>query len=84
MFQAFSILSEAKDEDAWKKQVLLDIYTNGENCLKKMDEKIMTLLQKNVGNIKEKMKYHQDQLKRNEYFLLVAGKLMKKSVALII
>ena len=73
MFQAFSILSEAKDEDAWKKQVLLKLYTDGENCLNKMDEKIMNLLQKNVGNVREKIKHHQDQLKRKEYFLLVAG-----------
>jgi len=39
-----------------------------------MDGDIFTLLQKNVGNIKEKIKYHQAQLERKEYFLLVAGK----------
>jgi len=39
-----------------------------------MDEKIFALLQKNVGNIKEKIKHHEAQLERKEYFLLVAGK----------
>ncbi|KAL9963747.1 hypothetical protein ACROYT_G027281 [Oculina patagonica] len=71
--QAFSILSEAKDEDARKKQTLLKFYTDGEHCLNKMDEKILTLLQKNAGNVTEKIKHHQEQLRRKEYFLLVAG-----------
>lgn len=74
MFQAFSVLSEAKDEDAWKKRVLLKLYTLGENFVNEVDDKVLTLLQKNVGNVKEKIKHHQEQLKRNEYFLLVAGK----------
>jgi len=39
-----------------------------------MDGKIFTLLQKNVGNIKEKIKHHQAQLERKEYLLLAAGK----------
>ena len=60
------------------------LYTDVVNCLNRMDKKIMTLLEKNVGNVREKIKHHQDQLKRNEYFLLVAGKLMAKSVVLII
>ncbi|KAL9963750.1 hypothetical protein ACROYT_G027284 [Oculina patagonica] len=71
--QAFSILSEVKDEDAWKKQALLKLYTDGENCLNKMDDKILALLEKNVGNVREKIKRHQEQLKQKEYFLLVAG-----------
>jgi len=40
----------------------------------KLDDKILALLQKNVGNIKEKIEHHKAQLKRKEYFLLVAGK----------
>jgi len=39
-----------------------------------MDDKILALLQKTVGSIKEKIEHHQAQLKRKEYFLLVAGK----------
>jgi len=42
--------------------------------MQRMDDKILALLQKNVGNIKEKLEHHQLQLKREEYFLLVAGK----------
>lgn len=75
MFQAFSILSAAKDEDTSKKQALHKFYTDAERCLNDMDEKILALLQKNVGNVREKIKHHQEQLKRKEYFLLVAGKL---------
>lgn len=39
-----------------------------------MDGKILALLQKNVGNVREKIKHHQEQMQRQEYFLLVAGK----------
>ena len=67
-------MSEARDEDAWKRQALLKVYSDTEDCLKKMDDKILALLQKNVVNFKEKIKNHQAQLKRKEYFLLVAGK----------
>ena len=74
IFKAFSILSEAKDEDSRKKEVLLNLYAEGQNCLNKMDDKILTLLQKNIGNVQEKMRNHQVQLKQREYFLLVAGK----------
>ena len=39
-----------------------------------MDELILSLLQQNVGNFKEKINNHKLQLGRKEYFLLVAGK----------
>jgi len=74
MFQAFSILCEARDEDALKRQALLKLYSDCENCLKKMDDQILALLQKNVVNIEDKIKHHQAQLQRKEYFILVAGK----------
>jgi len=67
-------LSEARDEDNWKRQALLKVYSDTEDCLKKMDDKILALLQKNVPNFKEKIKNHQAHLKRKEYFILVAGK----------
>lgn len=74
MFQAFSILSAAKDEDTSKKQALHKLYTDVEDCLNDMDDKILGLLQKNVGNAIEKIKHRQEQLQREEYFILVAGK----------
>ena len=72
--QAFSILSEARDEDARKKGSLLNLFVDAEEILNKMDEKILNLLQQNVGNVEEKMKNHKLQLAQREYFLLVAGK----------
>ena len=57
-----------------KKQTLLKLFSDTEDCVQKLDDKILALLQKNVGNIREKIEHHQAQLKREEYFLLVAGK----------
>ena len=66
-------MSQAKDEDARKRQVLLGFYNEAEKCVNTMDEKILSLLQQKVGNLKEKMNYHKLQLGHKEYFLLVAG-----------
>jgi len=74
MFQAFSILTEARDEDARKRQSLLKFYSDTEKCLQKVDDKFIDLLEKNVVNIHDKKKHHRAQLERKEYFLLVAGK----------
>jgi len=38
-----------------------------------MDEKILSLLEQKVSNLKEKMNNHKLQLGHQEYFLLVAG-----------
>ena len=57
-----------------KRQALLKLYSDSEDCLKKMDDQILDLLQKSVVNIEEKIKHHKAQLERKEYFLLVAGK----------
>ena len=74
MFQALVILSEARDEDAWNRQALLKVYFDTEDCLKKMDDKLVDLPPESVVNIQEKIKSHQAQLEQKEYFLLVAGK----------
>ena len=39
-----------------------------------MDEQMITLLQKHTDHVKENIKMHIKQLKKTEYFLLVAGK----------
>jgi len=57
-----------------KRKALLKLYSDSEHCLKNMDGKMFALLQKTVGNIEEKIKHHQAQLERKQYFLLVAGK----------
>ena len=53
--QAFSILSEAKDEDTRKRLDLLGLYNAAEKCLDKVDDKILHLLQQNVSNVQEKL-----------------------------
>jgi len=64
-------LSQAKDEDERKRRLLLKFFSQSEDCLKKLDDKLVQLLQQNID---EKMKTHQVQLKQKQYFLLVAGK----------
>ena len=66
-------MSEAKDEHTRKRQILLTLYKDAEQCLEDMDDNILSLLQTNVGNIEENVKNHKLQLAREEYFLLVAG-----------
>jgi len=57
-----------------KREALLKLYSDTEGCVEKMADEIIALLEKKVGNIKEKMTYRRTQLEREEYFLLVAGK----------
>ena len=78
--QAFSILSEAKDEDARKRLGLLGLYNAAEKCLNKVDDKILHLLQQNLGNVKEKLHSHKVEIAHKEYFLLVAGKIAVKKI----
>ncbi|XP_068736761.1 uncharacterized protein [Montipora capricornis] len=81
--KAFSILSEAKDEDQRKRHILLDLFKNTEGCLMKMDEKFLNLLQMKVPNVKENIKNQKLQLTRKEYFLLVAGETSSGKSSLI-
>jgi len=62
-----------------KTRVLQQFYYDTEDCLQKMDDKTLALLQKNMGNIKEKIKDRRVQLKRKENYFLVAGKCHKGS-----
>ena len=77
LHQAFSVLSEAKEEDDRKRQALLSFYAQAQDLLIKMDEPMLTLLQERFKNLKEKMKWHEKQLKQTKYFLLVAGICLK-------
>ena len=52
-----------------------------------MHERMITLLQKHIPNVKEDMKLHVKQLKEKEYYLLFAGKLWQtaqKNINLIL
>jgi len=58
-----------------KRQTLLKHYSDSEDYLETMpDDNFLALLQKSVGNIKEKIEHYKAQLKRKDPFLLVAGK----------
>ena len=71
--QAFSVLSKIKDEDAKVKEFLLSFYREVQTCYDDLDDNIQTLLKKKMGNVKEKMKSHQIKMKKEDYYLLVAG-----------
>ena len=71
--QAYSVLSEAKQVDEKKRKELLTLYEDAELRMKKLDKKILDLLDQYVGNVKEKMQNQKERLKCKEYFLLVAG-----------
>ena len=56
-----------------KRQALLKGYLDTKDYLKNIDDKILSLLKKNVGNIEEKIRHHQAELEREKYFFLVTG-----------
>ena len=67
-------MSKAKEEDDIKRQALLGFYAKAQEILSKMDEPMLTLLQRHTKNVKEILKWHEKQLKQTQYFLLVSGK----------
>lgn len=70
-------MERAKKDDERKRQDLLNFYTEAKDFLDTLDEKLLNLLQKHVGNVQENMTNHTAQLKQKEYFLLVAGRVVK-------
>ena len=73
--QAFSVLTDAKQEDERKRQTLCKFYEDTEVCLDIMDGKIRTLLEQNITNYKGKLAWHKENLEQKEYIVLVAGEL---------
>ena len=71
--QPFSVLTEAKKEDERKRATLHKFYEDTEVCLSSMDNKVRALLEKNLGNLKEKIALHKQNLEQKEYTVLVAG-----------
>ena len=69
------MFSETKDEDARKRGELLQLYLRTEECLKKMDDKLIRLLNSNLAvDVKEAVTDHQKRLEVKEYVVLVAGR----------
>ncbi|KAL9964095.1 hypothetical protein ACROYT_G027677 [Oculina patagonica] len=71
--EAFSVLTEAKEEDERKRATLYQFYEDTEDCLSRMDSKVLTLLELNIGNLKDKIAMNKRNLKQKEYIALVAG-----------
>ena len=69
----FSILTDAQEDDIKKRTILRSLYTGAEELVNTLDPKIRAVLQQSLGNVEEKIKNHQLQLTRKEYFVLVAG-----------
>ena len=66
-------MTDAQEDDIKKRTTLLSLYNGAEELVNKLDPKIRALLQQSVGNLEETIENHQLQLKRKEYFVLVAG-----------
>ena len=56
------MLTEAKKEDERKRETLLNFYERTDVCLHSMDEKVHALLEQNIGNLKEKIASHKQNL----------------------
>lgn len=71
--QAFSVLTDAKQEDERKRKTLYKFYEDTEVCLNTMDDKIRILLEQNIANYKDNIALHKRNLEQKEYIVLVAG-----------
>lgn len=76
LVQAFSIVSETKQEDLRKSKLLEEYYTAADEILDR-DQIIFDHVEKNIGNVKETIKQQIRQMKllsQEGCYLLVAGK----------
>ena len=67
------MLTEAKKEDERKRATLLQFYERTSVCLDTKHENVLALLEKNIGNLWEKIASHKEVLLKKEYIVLVAG-----------
>ena len=77
------MLTEAKKEDERKRATLLNFYERTDVCLQSMDGKVHALLEQNIGNLKEKIASHKQNLLKREYIVLVAGLLYVNNLTAI-
>ncbi|XP_022799925.1 uncharacterized protein LOC111337820 [Stylophora pistillata] len=73
--EAFSVLTEAKKEDEEKRATLLQFYERTSACLDAKYENVLALLEKNIGNLWEKIVSHKQVLQKKEYIVLVSGEI---------
>lgn len=76
--QAFSLLIDAKQENDRKRATLHQFYEDTEVCLKSMDDKVRSLLEQHIGDLKDKLAMNKTKLKQKDYIVLIAGELRKK------
>ena len=53
---------------------MLNLYTEAQKTVNKLDSTIYNILEQNIGNVKGKVENNINQLQLKEYFVLVAGK----------
>ena len=75
-------MSDAKQEVEKKRKELLTLYEDAELRMKKLDKKILDLLEQYVGNVEKKMENQKERLKCKENILLVAGNWLKNMTQL--
>ena len=71
--QAFSVLTDAKLDDERKRAALHKYYEDTEDCLHCMEDKVWSVLEHNIENLKDKIAFNKRSLKQKEYIVLVAG-----------
>ena len=69
------MLTDAKQEDERKRDILYKFYEDTEVCLNSVDDNIRRLLEQNIPNYKDKIAWHKKDLEQKEYIVLVAGEL---------
>ena len=70
------MLTEAKEDDERKRARLHKFYEDTEVCLNSlMEDKVWDILEKDFGNLSEKIAINKRNLKQKEYIVLVAGEL---------
>ena len=67
------MLTDAKQDDERKRAALHKFYEDTEDCLHIMEDKVQSVLEHNIGNLKDKMASNKRNLKQKEYIVLVAG-----------
>ena len=67
------MLTDAKQDDERERAALHKYYEDTEDCLHCMDDKVRSVLEHNIGNLKDKIAFNKRNLKQKEYIVLVAG-----------
>ena len=67
------MVSKAKDEDMRKRKLLKEFYSKTEECLDKLDDTVLSVLNEEFDNVKDTFMTNENRLTQQEYNVLVAG-----------